>query len=102
MKDKIFDLTVELYCKVKNLIFLISLNQLDKIIFFYKTKVVRTVFFYLCVKYEFIWTKFSAQTWSSSAKKANIGFFAPKPYLKGVDPDFLLDRKFCLVEILKH
>ena len=34
-------------------------------------------------------------------KMANIGFFAPKPYLKGVDPDFLFDRKFCLVEILK-
>ena len=30
-------------------------------------------------------------------KIANIGFFAPKPYLKGVDPDFLFDRKFCLV-----
>ena len=27
-------------------------------------------------------------------KIANIGFFAPKPYLKGVDPDFLFDRKF--------
>jgi hypothetical protein len=35
-------------------------------------------------------------------KIANIGFFAPKPYLKGVDPDFLFDRKFCLVEILKR
>ena len=35
-KDKIFDLTVELYCKVKNLIFQISLNQLDKIFFFIK------------------------------------------------------------------
>ena len=34
-------------------------------------------------------------------KIANIGVFAPKPYLKGFDPDFLLDRKFCLVEILK-
>ena len=33
---------------------------------------------------------------------ANIGFFAPKPYLKGVDPDFLFDRKFCLVAILKR
>ena len=31
-------------------------------------------------------------------KTANIGFFAPKPYLKGVDRDFLFDRKFCLVE----
>ena len=35
-------------------------------------------------------------------KMANIGFFAPKPYLKGVDRDFLFDRKFCLVEILEH
>ena len=30
-------------------------------------------------------------------KIANIGLFARKPYLKGVDRD----RKFCLVEILK-
>ena len=35
-------------------------------------------------------------------KIVNIGFFAPKPYLKGVDRDFLFDRKFCLVEILKR
>ena len=35
-------------------------------------------------------------------KMANIGFFAPKPYLKGVDPDFLFYRKFGLVEILKR
>ena len=35
-------------------------------------------------------------------KIANIGFFAPKPYLEGVDPDFLFDMKFCLVEILKR
>ena len=35
-------------------------------------------------------------------KIANIGFFDPKPNLKGVDPDFLFDRKFCLVEILKR
>ena len=34
-------------------------------------------------------------------KIANIGFFAPKPCLKGFDPDFLFDRKLCLVEILK-
>ena len=33
---------------------------------------------------------------------ANIGFFASKPYLKGVDRDFLFDRKFCLVEILRR
>ena len=26
-------------------------------------------------------------------KMANIGFFTPKPYLKGVDRDFLFDRK---------
>ena len=26
-------------------------------------------------------------------KIANNGFFAPKPYLKGVDPEFLFDRK---------
>jgi hypothetical protein len=32
-------------------------------------------------------------------KITNIGFFAPKPYLKGVDQDFLFDSKFCLVEI---
>ena len=31
----------------------------------------------------------------------NIGFFAPKPYLKGVDRDCLFDRKFCLVDTLK-
>jgi hypothetical protein len=37
-------------------IFKVSLNQLDKIIFFYKTKVVCTVYLYLCVKYELIWT----------------------------------------------
>ena len=36
--DKIFDLTVELYCKVKNLIFQISLNQFDNIIFLIKKK----------------------------------------------------------------
>ena len=35
-------------------------------------------------------------------KIANIGFCAPKPYLKGVDRDFLFDMKFCSVEILKH
>jgi hypothetical protein len=35
-------------------------------------------------------------------KKANVGFFAPKLHLKGVDRDFLFDRKFCLVEILKR
>ena len=35
-------------------------------------------------------------------KMANIGFIDPKPNLKGVDPDFLFDRKFGLVEILKH
>ena len=35
-------------------------------------------------------------------KLANIGFFAPKPYLKGVDRDFLFDRKFWLVEIEKR
>ena len=35
-------------------------------------------------------------------KMANIGFFAPKPYLKGVDQDFLVDRKFSLVEIFKR
>jgi hypothetical protein len=35
-------------------------------------------------------------------KMANIGFFAPKPYLKGVDPDFLFNRKFFLVGILKR
>ena len=34
-------------------------------------------------------------------KMATIGFLAPKPYLKGVDLDFLFDRKFCLVEVLK-
>ena len=34
-------------------------------------------------------------------KIVNIGFFAPKPYLKGIDPDFLFDRKFCLVDVLK-
>ena len=28
-------------------------------------------------------------------KMANIVFFAPKPYLKGIDPDLLCDRKFC-------
>ena len=35
-------------------------------------------------------------------KIANIGFFDPKLNLKGVYPDFLFDKKFCLVEILKH
>ena len=35
-------------------------------------------------------------------KMANIGFFAPKPYLQGVDPDIFFDRKFCLVEISKR
>ena len=33
---------------------------------------------------------------------ANIGFDATKPYLKGVDPEFLFDRKFCLVARLKR
>ena len=31
-----------------------------------------------------------------------LGFFAPKPYVKGVDPVFLFDRKFYLVKILKR
>ena len=35
-------------------------------------------------------------------KIANIGSFDPKPNLKGVDPDFLFDSKFCVVEILKR
>jgi hypothetical protein len=35
-------------------------------------------------------------------KLANIGFFALKPYLKGIDRDFLFDMKFCLFEILKR
>ena len=35
-------------------------------------------------------------------KIANIGFFAPKPYITGIDWDFLFDRKFCLVEIFKR
>ena len=35
-------------------------------------------------------------------KLANIGFFAPKPYLKGVDQDFLFDMKFCLIEIFHN
>ena len=35
-------------------------------------------------------------------KIANIGSFAPKPYLKGIDRDFLFYEKFCLVEILKR
>ena len=35
-------------------------------------------------------------------KIANIGFFAPKPYINGVDPDFLFNRKFFLVKILKR
>ena len=35
-------------------------------------------------------------------KNANIGFFAPKPYFNSVYRDFLFDRKFCLVEILKR
>ena len=35
-------------------------------------------------------------------KIAKISFFDPKPNLKGIDPDFLFDRKFCLVEILKR
>ena len=34
--------------------------------------------------------------WSLSVKKTNTGFFAPKPYLKGLDWNFLFDRKFCL------
>ena len=32
-------------------------------------------------------------------KIVNICVFAPKPYLKCVDRNFLFDRKFCLVEI---
>ena len=69
---------------------------------FYKTECVNTVLLYIWVKYELIWTYFSFQTLSLSDKKANFGFFAPKQYLKGVDPDFLFDRKFCLVDIFKH
>ena len=30
-------------------------------------------------------------------KISNIDFFAHKPYLKGIDPGFLFDRKFSLV-----
>ena len=32
--------------------------------------------------------------WEFKCKNANIGFFTPKPDLKGVDQDFLFDRKF--------
>ena len=103
MTNKIFDLTVELYCKVKILIFHISLNQLDKIIFLNKTKVVRTVFFSTCMKYELIYGHSLVPKHGVQVQKmANIGFFAPKTYLKGIDRDFLFDRKFCLVKILKR
>ena len=56
LKNKIVDLTVKLYYKGDNLNFQISPNYLDKIILVYKTKGVSTVFLYLCVKYELIWT----------------------------------------------
>ena len=68
LKDQIFDPTVELYCKVKNLIFQFSLNQLG----------------------HSLGPKRGVQV----QKIGNIGFFAPKPYLKGVDPNFLFDRNF--------
>ena len=35
-------------------------------------------------------------------KIPNLGSFAPKPYLKVVDPDFLVDGKISLLKILKR
>ena len=102
LKVKIFDLTVELYCKVKNLNFQISLNQLDKIIYFIKQRLsvlFSSIFAWNMSTYgHSLVPKYAVQV----PKTANIGFFAPKPYLKGIDPDFLFHRKFCLVEILKR
>ena len=69
-------------------------NKLEEF-FFYKTKEVNTVFFYMCGKYELTWTEFSAQQWSLSAKYSQYRLFAPKPYPKGVEWDFLFNRKFC-------
>ena len=102
LKNKIVDLTVKLYCKVNNLNFQISPNYPDKIIFFIKQKgYIR--FSSICA-----WNMSSyghslvpkCGVWVP--KKANYGFFAPKPYFKGVDRDFFFYRKFCLVEILKR
>ena len=101
-KVKIDNLTVELYFNGQHFYsqFFPILPELND--FSIKDNVSIKFSFIKCVKYQLIWTQFSAQTWSLSAKKANIGFFAPKPYLKGVDRNLLFDRKFCLVEILKR
>ena len=102
LKVKIFDLTVKLYCRVKNLNFEISLNQPDKFIFFIKQR--WSVLFSSIFEWNMssdgqsLMTKPGVQV----PKIANIGFFAHKPYLKGIGPYFLFDRKFCLVKILKR
>ena len=102
LKVKIFYLTLELSYKVKILNFQISLNQLKKIFFFIKLRWV-VLFSSIC--------GWNMRSYGHSLVPkrgvqvqniANIGFFAPKPYLKGVFPDFLFDRKFCLVEIMKR
>ena len=86
-----------LYCKVKNLNFKISLNQHDKIFLFIKQRWV-VLFSSICAG------NMSSYGHSLVPKRevqvpkiANIDFFPPKPYLNGVDRDFLFDRKFCLV-----
>ena len=52
----------------------------------------------MCVKYELIWTYFSAQTVS---KIAILGCFGAKPYLKTPNARKFWDQNDCLVEIMK-
>ena len=97
-KLRFFYLTVELYCKVNNLNFQISLNQLDKIFFFIKQRL-SVLFSSICA-----WNMSTSghslvpKRGVQRSKMANIGFFAPKPYLQSIDPDFFFPRKFSLVE----
>ena len=52
----------------------------------------------MCVKYELIWTYFSAQTVS---KIANLGCFGAKPYLKTPNARKFWDQNDRWVEIIK-
>ena len=52
----------------------------------------------MCVKYELIWTYFSAKT---VYKIAILGCFGAKPYLKTPNARKFLDQNNCGVKIIK-